>query len=284
MKTFHVNNVFFNTPKQFGKTIVYQIGLLQTNDPVPSFSHKHKNFFELTAVIDGKAQVGANGTFSELKSNDVFLSFPLDVHEIRNASTQNLKHLFFAFDTLDTKLRMQLDKINRDFHAPEHRKITDEYIVSSLSRAVYEATSTEPFAAELCESLFTEIIIQLIRGYYPKTSNVRIPNQNDTFVYSVMNYIHAHIHTMTSLTQLCDVFGYEYSHISKIFSKTTSQSLGSYFRFQRLETARSLLFEGKSVTEVASSLNYASVYSFSLAFKKQYGVSPSKYRETRLDE
>lgn len=284
MKTFHVNNVFFNRPKQFGETIVYQIGLLETNDSVPCETHKHKNFFELTAVVDGKARVYANGQATELKSNDVFVSFPLDEHKIETASSQTLKHLFIAFDTTDTQFRAQLDKINRDFHASDRRKITSEYIVSALSRAVYESTSAEPFSAECCQALLEEIIIQLIRSYYPTTSKMRIPDHNEKFAYSVMTYIREHVRTMTTLTELCDVFGYEYSHISKIFSKTTSFSLGGYFRFQRLETARTLLIEGKTVTEVANALNYASIYSFSNAFKKQYGVSPSLYLESRLNE
>jgi AraC-like DNA-binding protein len=87
---------------------------------------------------------------------------------------------------------------------------------------------------------------------------------------------------MESLAELSKEFGYDYSHISKIFSKTTKQSLAHYYRFQRLETARSLLSNGMSVSETAQNLNYSSVYSFSVAFKKQYGLSPLKYKQNCL--
>jgi AraC-like DNA-binding protein len=54
----------------------------------------------------------------------------------------------------------------------------------------------------------------------------------------------------------------------------------NYYKNRRLQTARLLLQSGQfSVTDISAMLNYSSVYSFSLAFKKKYGYPPSEEKE-----
>lgn len=284
MKNFHIDNSYIRQPRRFGDTLVYQIGVLHSNDRIVSDQHIHKNFFELTAIIDGEARISANGMTIDLKSNEIFISFPFDTHKIESISSKPLKYYFFAFDTANEQFRFQLDKITRDFPFIRRRSINNSDIFSTLAQAVYETTGNEVFGSEFCAALFDTVIIRLVREFCPQRSSIRIPNQNELFAYSVMNYINTHIYTLTSLAELSEAFGYEYSHISKIFSKAAGQSIRSYYRFQRMETARSLLIDGKSVTEVSAVLGYSSVSSFSLSFKKQYGLSPLSYRQKSLEE
>lgn len=276
MKRFHIDN-FFPEPKKIGDISVYQIGTLHSDDAPVSDTHMHGNFFELTAIIDGEAEISANDVPLHVKKNEIFVSFPFETHKIVNSSVLPLKYYFFAFDTGNETYRYQLDKITRDFALIRNRKIRSERIFDALAQAVYEVTGNDVFHDELCVALLNTVIIMTIRECVSHAGSLRVPDKNEVFAYSVMNYINTHIHSIRSLTELCDVFNYEYSHISKTFSKTTGQSLLSYYRFRRLETARVYLYDGRTVTETADALNYASVYSFSLAFKKQYGMSPLKY-------
>lgn len=280
MKTFHINNLFLDKPKQFGDILVYQIGVLQSNDKIVWDTHAHSNFFELTVIIDGIAEITANGVSLSLSKGEIFLSFPFDTHKIVSTSADPLQYYFLAFDTVNEQFRFQLEKIARQFPTIENRQFKNKEIVSFLSQAIYETTGNNAFNEEYCSVLLCGIVIQIIRQFYSRESNLRLPTKSQTFAYSIMNYINTHIYTMQSLAELSKEFGYDYSHISKIFSKTTKQSLTHYYRFQRLETARSLLSNGMSVSETAKNLNYSSVYSFSVAFKKNYGLSPLKYKQT----
>ena len=93
-----------------------------------------------------------------------------------------------------------------------------------------------------------------------------------------MNYIDSHVYTIKSLTEISEVTGYNYNYASNIFKAATGETVMNYYRSKRLKSAALLLEEDKlSITEVASLLNYSSVYSFSRAFKERYGVSPSKH-------
>lgn len=279
MKTFHINNLFLEQPKQFGDISVYQIGMLQSDDKIVFDTHIHGNFFELTIIIGGCAEISANGENIILSQDDIFLSCPFDSHKIVSCSDDPLKYYFFAFDTRNTQFRFQLDKITLQLSTITNRRFKNSDITSYVSQAINEITQNDIFNDEYCTALLSSIIIRLIRQFNPSKSNLRLPTEKETLVYSIMNYINTHIYTLESLMELSNAFGYEYSHISKIFSKTTNQSLVHYYHIQRLETARSLLSSGASVSEVAKSLNYSSVYSFSSSFKKQYGLSPLAYKK-----
>jgi len=83
-----------------------------------------------------------------------------------------------------------------------------------------------------------------------------------------------------TLEELSEATGYSYGYLSDLFRKTTGNSLSGYYHAKKLEAARLLLLENKlQVTEIAEMLNYASVYAFSKAFHRQYGVSPRQYRK-----
>jgi AraC-like DNA-binding protein len=84
---------------------------------------------------------------------------------------------------------------------------------------------------------------------------------------------------MTCLEELSEATNYNYSYLSSLFRKTTSGTLADYYRRRRLETARLLIAGGEqNMTEIAALLHYSSIYTFSRAFKDEYGTSPTQYK------
>jgi transcriptional regulator GlxA family with amidase domain len=70
------------------------------------------------------------------------------------------------------------------------------------------------------------------------------------------------------------------SHLRARFRRETGMSLGHYIRRTRLTHAASLLWESSyRITEVAARCGFGSVYAFSRAFKREYGLSPKAYRQ-----
>ena len=111
-------------------------------------------------------------------------------------------------------------------------------------------------------------------------STVFAPKKQEELCYQVMDYINTHIYSITTLTEIADRFRYDYTYLSKIFTRTTSQSISEYYRQRRLEVARALIHEGAlTFSEIAEKLQYSSIYSFSKAFKNQYGLSPRDYKK-----
>ena len=55
-------------------------------------------------------------------------------------------------------------------------------------------------------------------------------------------------------------------------------SFSDYYQTRRLDMAKLLILEKKlKINQIAETLNYSSLYSFSKAFKSKYGGSPSRY-------
>ena len=94
-----------------------------------------------------------------------------------------------------------------------------------------------------------------------------------------MNYIDTHIYSIKKLEDLAKITDYSYGYLSALYKKTTSNTLSDYYHEKKMDAARLLILENKyKIIEIAEMLNYTSVYSFSKAFTKRYGISPRNYK------
>ena len=72
--------------------------------------------------------------------------------------------------------------------------------------------------------------------------------------------------------------GVSYSKFRSLFKDQTGYSPREYENLIKLNRSRDLLQAGNhTVSATAEALGYASVYYFSRAFKRQFGVSPKKW-------
>ena len=70
------------------------------------------------------------------------------------------------------------------------------------------------------------------------------------------------------------------SHLHRIFTASTGESIASHVRRVRLKRAGQKLRMGAvDITEVALAAGYATHAAFGKAFKQQYGLSPSAFRQ-----
>lgn len=82
-----------------------------------------------------------------------------------------------------------------------------------------------------------------------------------------------------SLDDICSELGVSNSYFSSIFKKETGQSFVAYLTGYRMEKAARMLVETSEKSYmIAKSVGYTDPNYFSYVFKRQYGVSPSKYR------
>jgi len=99
-------------------------------------------------------------------------------------------------------------------------------------------------------------------------------------VYQTIRYLDQHLVEIHELSQIADQLGYSYPHLSRIFSQEMGESLQAYWGQRRTLQAMNLLQHGElNITQIAEKLHYQSVHSFSKAFKKIAGLTPSEYQE-----
>ena len=279
---YHLNNAYTTDPLPLSDLYLVQIGRLYCPKGFVIGSHVHMNWFELTIVTDGEGSIFTNNVEVPVKSGDIYLSFPADVHKIVSSAENPLKYDFFSFFTENETLHTEMENILNSFQDERSRLFSDERIKSLVGQGIAEFCDTDNlYSRELLPNIFRQIIIYLIRDFKNKAatpfSNV---NQAEILCYQVMNYIDTHIFVLKNLRQLSEVINYNYSYLSTLFKKTTGRTLLDYYGSSRLKTAKSLIREGKlKISEIAEHLNYASVYAFSKAYKKKYGVPPTASRK-----
>jgi AraC family transcriptional regulator len=99
-------------------------------------------------------------------------------------------------------------------------------------------------------------------------------------VEEVLRYIREHINEPLDRETLASVAGFSIPHFHRVFTAHVGESAISYVRRLRLERAgRKLRMGAVDITEVALAAGYDSHAAFSKAFKQQFGVSPSEFRQ-----
>ena len=281
---FHINFAYSQEPKPFGVINLIQLGRYFSNENSEIQAHAHANCFEITVVLDGEGMILSNTVQTKVKRNDIYLSLPNDIHKIESDPNAPLKFDFFAFNTSDEKLTNALKTIEMTCFSPTNRVFHDKNVSTLVDMGISELLSESGYQQEIMSSILRLIVVHIIKNFTHPTAHSNAsqmnPNKADELCYRLMNYVNTHIFEIKNLEELAQNTNYCYPHLSTLFKRHTSQTLSEYYRFQKLEKAKSLIEETElSLTEIAEKLNYASIYSFSKAFKNQYGTPPAEYRK-----
>lgn len=279
---YHLDRHYMKHPLCFGSFRLFQIGRLYCTPQTVVGEHAHINWFELTVATSGRGTVYTNGIGIPIERGDIYLSFPCDFHAITPDPADPLKYDFFAFGSDDPSFSAELEQIVQTHMSADCRIIRDDQIGSLIGNAIAEINTEKQYSKELLGAIFTHLLIRLIRDFSgPTVDTLRTAATDaDALCYRLMNYIDTHIYTMTELSELSELTNYNYSYLSSLFHQVTSSTLSEYYRNRRLETARLLILENEmSISRIAELLNYSSIYTFSRAFKDQYGHSPEQYRK-----
>lgn len=82
-----------------------------------------------------------------------------------------------------------------------------------------------------------------------------------------------------SLEELAKLCALSVRQLTRGFRVSRACSIGDYVEQRRMEAAKRLLMEGESVKTIAFSMGFASPSSFTFAFRRAVGASPSTFRQ-----
>jgi AraC family transcriptional regulator len=82
-----------------------------------------------------------------------------------------------------------------------------------------------------------------------------------------------------SLQELADLCAVSIRQLTRGFRVSRACSIGDHIEQRRMESAKRLLMAGESVKTIAYALGFASPSSFTFAFRRAVGASPSTFRQ-----
>lgn len=99
-------------------------------------------------------------------------------------------------------------------------------------------------------------------------------------IHVVQQYIRTHMAESLDRNRLAAVAGFSVPHFHRVFTAAVGESPTAYVRRLRLERAgRKLRMGAVDIGEVALCAGYETHTAFSKAFKQQFGLSPSEFRQ-----
>ena len=210
---------------------------------------------------------------------------PHSFHCIKGEIQQPHIHFDISYSEKSPKIPVSFKDLN-DFSPYERSLINDDIFASyPLSPFVifknkektlnifYNIINTPDENLLSKKADLIKIIEMIILDNFPDCFS----NSGDTYSIAkqLKDYIDAGQGYSASLEDFENLFSYSKFHLEREFKKNYGMSIISYRNEKRMEKAEELL-RTKTVSFVAETLGFSSIYVFSRAFKQHFGVSPTQ--------
>jgi len=113
-----------------------------------------------------------------------------------------------------------------------------------------------------------------------------LENKKDKIVEAVKNHVIQFVknpdfsHSTKLSSLLSKEIGYDYSHITSIFTESQGITIEKYMILQKIEYVKELLsYNELTLSEIADKLNYSSLAALSAQFKSVTGMTPSVFKQ-----
>ncbi len=139
---------------------------------------------------------------------------------------------------------------------------------------------------DLASSLRVKALLLELLAVFIEESRLPPPESTHTtkrwdYLTNAMHFIKTNFHNPLLDNRMISEFAdVSPAYLAKLFKTNLNIGIAAYVRDVRMDYAKELLSGGKSVSEVAKQCGYQSIQSFTRAFKRIEGLSPSEYGES----
>lgn len=200
---------------------------------------------------------------------------------IRSVSIHLLPELFFLhwqdnFDTLPPLLADVLKSKKEGIKRISRNSSKLRDIIDQIAHCSQKGLARKLFIeSKALEFLFLQINALSDENSSPKH---RIHPQDKQLVEKARTFLINNLEDPPCLCDLANSHGMSHPKLNRCFKLMYGMTVFQYLRYERMNRAKNMLeYEGLTVTETAFKVGYGSLSHFSQAYKKQFGVSPSRY-------
>lgn len=149
--------------------------------------------------------------------------------------------------------------------------------IFELAKGLEEELGRDAYGKHIMSnSLLLQLLIRL--GRYQEKGKLmpaERPEAGDERIARVLTFIENHLSEEMSVEDLAEVAFMSRYHMMRLFKKETGQSVYDYVTERRLFFARELIRQGLSATESCFQAGFGSYSSFTRAYGKRFGSTPT---------
>ena len=248
--------------------------------------HQH-DFYEVYYFIGGSVEYSVEGRTYELKSGDLLLINPLELHQPRIAHNQQdyERIVLWINKNYLSELCFNKTSLTRCFDSsqPDHTnllrpsKIQQTYISAMLDELITENTS-DGYAVEIAsEAILLRFLVELNRLTITSSMNIKKEEVSSSIIPDVLEYINNHFCEKLTLSEIADEFFVSKYYLSHAFNNAVGTSVHRYIVLKRLIHAKQMLLSGIRSTTAATNCGFNDYAGFYRAFTAEYGVTPTEF-------
>lgn len=234
-------------------------------------------YFSIHFVLEGEGIFTFEQQEVHISSGDLFCLFPNQTHTYKTNEDQPLQMIWIAFDGKQAKSILQNMGVTP--FTPYALKVIDTEIQKLLMQFV-STTSEVTVLTRLGK------IYELFSGLTLRTAKL-INEQNSSegnWLRKSIEFMETHYGEGITVEDVANYVGLHRSYFTSQFVNRMGYSPKKFIMTCKMMQAAKMIEEERfNITEIALSLGYSDLYTFSKAFKNYYGVSPKHYIASGYD-
>lgn len=246
-----------------------------------NYLHVH-SFYEICYAFDGTGTFLINNHLYDIQAGDLFIARPGDYHEIISSEQHPLGIYFWSYtlsvQSIDTDTTQLL---NAYIHCGENISRNIGTIPQVFTLLTDEVIRREAGYIHSITSLTTKLLLETARSVtnIPVSSDTSTDIQS-TVVRKIVQYLKDNYHQPILIRDIAAQVHMSERHVSRLFLQSTGKTIKTYLTDLRLDKACNLLLQSSDpIAEVAQQIGYPDARYFSTLFRKQYGRTPTVFRE-----
>ena len=231
------------------------------SEPFPAHMHRA---FELICVREGSLNLQIDQKEYILNIGELAIVFPNQIHGFFSDCQFNLSILIFSPELITEFYQAYKDfvPVNSVIKMPLWLDFAELKCIYSKMGALYL----------LCGLLLSDTEIEAASSH-----------ANKTVLQKVFSYISHHYAENCSLKYVAEALNYDYSYLSRLFSKYTGIGFTEYLNNYRIFRACSMLEKNElTISEIAFHSGYTSLRTFHRNFRKVMHCSPQNYISSKV--
>lgn len=217
----------------------------------------YNNSYEIESVVMNLIRTGNPDGFNELKLNDS------QYHAGTTGPTalRNLKNNIIITTTLSTRAA-----IDGGLDHDTAYQLSDRLIQMAEQM-------------QNVDSLY-ELLSKIGYTFAQKVYEAKLPTSSDDRMQKAIRFIQQNTNQHVTVDDVADYVGFSRSYFSTYFKREMGFSIGEFILRCKLEEARKLLqYTDKPISVISNYLCFCSQSHFQTTFKKQFGMTPMRYRK-----